>query len=191
VAVKVNVKRVEKAIADLITALGYDVNSPGLKDTPRRVAMFYKQWAEQSKFEWREFDSQQFRNLVIVRHIPFFSLCEHHLLPFFGHISIGYIPEPSCKVVGISKFARLVKAASVGLHTQEEITQTILSSLNKFGLRDCMVVVEAMHTCMAFRGVQTGLGTTVITSAISGVFERMEPRSEFMSLLKQPPVLLK
>jgi GTP cyclohydrolase I len=184
---RVNKEGVKRAIRQLIVALGYNPESQGLRDTPKRVAKFYADWFKQSKFEWREFDAFNYRNMVIVRRIPFFSLCEHHLLPFFGWIHIGYIPSGRrAKIVGISKLVRIVRLVSVGLNTQEVITQRIVDELQKRGIRDCIVVVEAIHTCMALRGVQVGFNTSVSTSAISGVFTEIAPRAEFLSVIGLP-----
>lgn len=186
---QVNEKKVEKAIKQLLLALGYNPSTGGLRKTPYRVAKFYKEWQTLTNLNWREFNATAYRNMVVIRGIPFFSMCEHHILPFFGQASIGYIPKD--KVVGLSKLAWLIKFVTVGLHTQEEITHKVIEILQNKGIKDCIVVIEAVHTCMALRGVNTGFDTTVTTSAISGVFEQAPTREEFFSIIQRRPIFNK
>jgi GTP cyclohydrolase I len=193
VAMKMKPKRqldfnkIKRGIELVIEGLGYTLSSEGLKDTPMRVVRFYKDWLKQSEFNWASFKVESYRNMVVVKHLPFFSLCEHHLLPFFGVGFIGYIPpedKVNRRIVGVSKLVRIVRKCAFGLNTQESITQSVLESLNKNGIKDCAVILEAVHTCMALRGVQTGFDTTMVTSALSGVFlEDSQTRNEFLSIV--------
>jgi len=180
---------IRKAVATIIKAIGEDPNREGLVDTPRRVAEMYAEL-----FMGLDIDPKQelavgyelgHREMVIARDIPFYSMCEHHLLPFYGVAHIGYIPDVSGRVVGLSKLARVVEIMAKRPQIQERMTTDIADAVMD-GLKPSgvAVVIQAEHLCMIMRGVKKP-GSSVITSAIRGAFRtRPESRAEFFSLLQ-------
>lgn len=168
--------------------IGEDENREGLKQTPQRVEeswdFLYSGYSKDPKIALGSvFEQGACDEMVMIKHIEFYSMCEHHILPFFGHISIGYIPDK--KVAGISGLVRLVEIYSRRLQIQERLTtqiaDTIMEILNPKGV---MVVCEAQHLCMNMRGVQKQ-NAKINTSAIRGLFKSdSKTRSEFMQLLK-------
>lgn len=177
---------IKHAIKELLRGLGEDPDREGLKDTPERVAKFYASWLQDSKYEKMTSFSTNHNNLVIVRNIPFYSLCEHHMIPFFGKANIGYIPKT--KMLGLSKLVRILDKHSHRLQVQEHMTDAIAEDIMKIVKPDgAMVVLEAEHLCMSMRGVEVP-GTKTITSCIRGVFvhppEGRNPRQEFLDLIK-------
>ncbi len=189
----INEDEIRKAVATIIKAIGENPGREGLVDTPERVADMYAEL-----FKGLDIDPKQelavgyelgHREMVIVRDIPFYSMCEHHLLPFFGVVHIGYIPDVNGRVVGISKLARVVEIIASRPQIQERMTtdiaDTVMDGLKPSGVA---VVVQAEHLCMIMRGVKKP-GSNIITSAIRGTFRtKAESRAEFFSLLqaKQP-----
>ncbi len=165
--------KVEKAIADLLSALGQDVEREGLKDTPERVARMYEELLRGENESAEEYLSKTFSesgsDLVLEKDIDFSSTCEHHLMPFFGKVHIAYIPNG--KVVGLSKLARVVDVYSRRLQLQErmnaEIADAVFEHLNPKGV---LVVVEGEHTCMTARGVKK-VGSKTVSYAIRGNME--------------------
>ncbi len=179
-------ERLEQAVKAILEEIGEDVNREGLADTPARVARMYKELfggvgIDPASVLNAEFE-EGFNELVIVRDIPFYSMCEHHLIPFFGHAHIGYVP--SGKVSGLSKLARLVEVVSRRPQLQERMVSTIADVLYKeLDPQGVMVVIEAEHLCMTMRGVKKP-GTVTVTSAIRGIFdEDSSLRAEFLSLI--------
>ncbi|MEA1049796.1 GTP cyclohydrolase I FolE [Lamprobacter modestohalophilus] len=179
--------RKEHLIHEMLTEIGEDPQRQGLKRTPLRVAKAldfltsgYAMSAEEiikaALFE------EDVREMVIVRDIEFYSLCEHHMLPFFGHAHVGYLPNG--KVVGLSKIARVVDVFARRLQVQERLTSQVANALmDHLGAHGVAVVVEASHTCMMMRGVQKQNSTTV-SSAMRGTFESdARTRAEFMGFL--------
>ena len=180
---------IKTAVASIIRAIGEDPNREGLVDTPRRVAEMYAELFMGLDIDPREELTVGYeaghREMVIVRDIPFYSMCEHHLLPFYGTAHIGYIPDISGRVVGLSKLARVVEIIASRLQIQErmttEIADAIMDGLNPSGVA---VIVQAEHLCMIMRGVKKP-GSSIITSAIRGAFRtHPESRAEFLSLLQ-------
>jgi len=181
--------KIRAAVASIIEAIGEDPRREGLVDTPGRVAEMYAEL-----FMGIEMDPKEelqvgyelgHREMVIVRDIPFYSMCEHHLLPFYGVAHIGYIPDADGRVVGISKLARVVEIIARRPQIQErmttEIADTIMDGLKPSGVA---VIVQAEHMCMIMRGVKKA-GSAIITSAIRGAFRtRPESRMEFLSLVQ-------
>lgn len=163
--------RAEKAVADLLTALGRDVTSEHLADTPRRVAASLLELLTPRDFAMTTFPNDEgYEELVIVRDIPFHSLCEHHLLPFRGVAHIGYVPGD--RLVGLSKLARVVELFSRDLQVQERLTQQISAFLNEqLTPRGVGVVLEAEHLCMTMRGAQAA-GAITTTTAFTGVLAK-------------------
>ena len=181
--------RIRTAVASIIEAIGEDPNREGLVDTPKRIAEMYVELfmgigvdpREELKVGYEE----GHREMVVVRDIPFYSMCEHHLLPFYGVAHVGYIPSAEGRVVGLSKLARVVEIIASRPQIQErmttEIANAIMDGLEPSGVA---VVVQAEHLCMIMRGIKKP-GSSIITSAIRGAFrDRPASRAEFFSLIQ-------
>lgn len=175
----------EEKIREVLLALqeryGF-FNAEELDNTPKRIVRFLDEWEKNREFTFTVFENEENYDQMVILKVPnFYSMCSHHLLPFFGSVAIGYIPGE--KICGISKLARLVKKYASKPQIQENLTNQILYGLKKdLGTEDIMVVVKARHLCMEMRGVKTQ-SPEMITSAISGVFRKQEPREEFMRLI--------
>ncbi|WP_077618609.1 GTP cyclohydrolase I FolE [Bacillus sinesaloumensis] len=184
----IDYKKIELAVNMILEAIGEDPGREGLVDTPKRVAKMYGEvfsgLQEDPKEYFQTVFGEEHEELVLVKDIPFYSMCEHHLVPFYGHAHVAYIPKGG-KVTGLSKLARAVEAVAKRPQLQERITSTIADSivetLNPHGV---MVVIEAEHMCMTMRGVKKP-GAKTITSAVRGLLQR-DPaaRSEVLSLIK-------
>ena len=181
--------KIKQAARAIIEAIGDDPSREGLIDTPQRLAEMYAELFSGIAVDAREVLSTGFsaghHEMVIVRDIPFHSMCEHHFLPFYGVVHIGYIPNSNGRVVGVSKLARVVEIFSRRLQLQERMTKqiadVIMESLKPDGVA---VVIQAEHLCMVMRGIKKP-GSNVITSAMRGAFEkRPVTRSEFLSLIQ-------
>jgi GTP cyclohydrolase I len=177
--------RVQDLARALLVEMGEDTTREGLRDTPRRVADMYAELTEGYSMNPKEILSKEWHEvtgMVVAKDIEFFSLCEHHILPFYGKAHLGYIP--SRKVVGLSKLVRLVDCYSRRLQLQERMTKQIADAINE-NLRPLgvAVVVQARHLCMEMRGVKSG--ANVLTSEIRGAFERFETRNEFFEMLRK------
>lgn len=180
--------RVAAAVRELLLAVGEDPDRPGLRDTPVRVARAYTEifaglWQEPEEVLATTFDEDH-DELVLVKDIPMYSLCEHHLVPFHGVAHIGYIPGVDGRVTGLSKLARLVEVYARRPQVQERMTSQIADALFKvLEPRGVLVVIEAEHLCMAMRGIRKP-GATTVTSAVRGIFrQNAATRSEAMSLV--------
>ncbi len=180
-----NKARIEAAVKSILVSLGQDIDREGLRGTPRRVAEAYAELTEGYGIDPRkvlEVEFNETTGMVISKDIDFFSLCEHHLLPFFGKVHIGYIPNG--KVVGLSKLARVVECYSRRLQLQERMTMQIADAINSnISPLGVVVVVEAQHLCMKMRGVKTD--SKIVTSEIRGQFQDAKSRQEFFELLKR------
>ena len=183
----VDQRKVEEAVLSIIEAIGEDPKRQGLVGTPSRIAEMYAELFMGIDLDPKEELTVSFEEghheMVILRDIPFYSLCEHHLLPFYGVVHIGYIPKGS--VVGASKLARVVEILSKRPQLQERLTtqiaETIVEALQPDGVA---VVIQAEHMCMTIRGVKKP-GSNIITSATRGLFRtKAATRSEFMSLVQ-------
>jgi|tagenome__1003787_1003787.scaffolds.fasta_scaffold20797041_2 GTP cyclohydrolase I len=174
----------EQAAVALLTALGQPLESTGMADTPRRLAHAFAEMLTPEPFELTTFPNLEgYDELVLVEDIPVTSVCEHHLLPFTGRAHIGYLPGQ--RILGLSKFARVVDFHSRRAQTQERLTQQIAEHLEEQLVpRGVGVVVEAEHSCMALRGVRA-VGSRTVTSALYGTL-RTDPssRAEFLSLTR-------
>jgi GTP cyclohydrolase I len=172
----------ERAAAELLTALGADLGSEGLRDTPRRMVQAYVELLTPQPFHPTTFPNDAgYDELVLVRSIPFHSLCMHHMLPFHGVAHVGYLPGP--RIIGLSKLARVVELLARDLQVQERLTTQIADWIQEqLEPRGIGVVLEAEHLCMSLRGVQA-FGATTVTSALHGVV-RDDPRTrqEFLAL---------
>ena len=180
-------ERIAAAVREMLEAIGEDTAREGLRRTPLRVAEMYAELFAGLAMDPQEILRTSFEerheDVVVLRDIPFHSLCEHHLLPFFGNVQVGYIPNG--RVAGLSKIARVVDAFAWRPQLQERLTgqvaDCILETLRPDGMA---VVVEAEHLCLSLRGVKKP-GTRVVTSAVRGQFERSAvTRSEFLSLVQ-------
>ena len=181
--------RIMTAVTSIIEAIGEDPDREGLVDTPTRVAEMYAELFAGINTDPREELKVGFeeghREMVILRDIPFYSMCEHHLLPFYGVAHIGYLPDVQGRVVGLSKIARVVEIVASRPQIQERMTTDIADAIMD-GLKPSgvAVVVQAEHMCMIMRGVKKP-GSNIITSAIRGAFRtHPETRTEFFSLLQ-------
>jgi GTP cyclohydrolase I len=180
---------IQKAVVSILRAIGESPEREGLVDTPRRIADMYEELFSGLHQDPRQllatgFDEEDHKEMVVVKDIPFESLCEHHLMPFHGRAHIGYIPQG--RIVGISKIARLVEMLARRPQVQERLTSQIADLLMD-GLQasGAGVVIEAIHLCMTMRGVRKP-GSKVVTSASRGLFrENPSTRAEFLSLLRR------
>jgi GTP cyclohydrolase I len=176
----------ESAAADLLRALGADLADESLRDTPRRMAAAYAELLTPEPFNATTFPNDgEYDELVVVRDIPFHSLCEHHLLPFVGTAHVGYIPGE--RIVGLSKLARVVDHFARNLQVQERLTTQISRWFEReLSPKGVGVVLEAEHMCMSLRGT-TKPGTRTVTSALHGLV-RDDPRTrqEFLALTGRP-----
>ncbi|NNU90429.1 GTP cyclohydrolase I FolE [Anoxybacillus sp. CHMUD] len=185
---QMNVQQIEQAVRLILEAIGEDPNREGLLDTPKRVAKMYAEvfsgLTEDPKVHLQTVFSEDHEELVLVKDIPFYSMCEHHLVPFFGVAHVAYIPRGG-KVTGLSKLARTVETVARRPQLQERITATvadaIMETLEPHGV---MVVVEAEHMCMTMRGVKKP-GAKTVTTAVRGTFATDDKaRSEILALIK-------
>ena len=178
---------VRDAVRRIIEAIGEDPSREGLLDTPRRIAEMYEELFTGLHEDPREVLSTSFqephREMIILKNIPFYSLCEHHFLPFHGQAHVGYVPQG--RIVGASKIARVVDILARRPQLQERLTGQVADAITEGLSPDGVaVVIEAEHLCMTMRGVQKP-GTTLITSAIRGAFRRRAvTRSEFLALVR-------
>jgi len=181
-------KKAEKAVRDMLLALGIDVSQKDLRATPRRVAEMYSEIFDGiGRDPSRELEvvlDQKHEEIVLLKGIPLYSVCEHHLLPFIGKASIAYIPKNG-RVTGLSKLARVVDILSRRPQVQERLTTQIADIImTKLKPQGCMVVIEAEHLCMSMRGVKMP-GTKTVTSAVRGIFQKNEKtRAETLALMK-------
>jgi GTP cyclohydrolase I len=177
----INQAEIKSAVTTIIKAIGENPNREGLKDTPRRVAEMYTEL-----FVGLEMDPKKeltvgfeegHREMVILRDIPFHSMCEHHLLPFYGVVHIGYLPNASGRVVGASKLARVVEVFAKRLQIQERMTTQIADAIVEGLQPDGVgVIVQAEHLCMIMRGIKKP-GSTIVTSALRGVLRHRRATS--------------
>ena len=170
----VDIERIERNVREILEAIGEDPERNGLLDTPRRVAKMYSELFEGLHSDPTEHlkvtFEEQHDEMVMVRDIPFTSLCEHHLVPFMGKAHLAYIPGESGRITGLSKLARTVEGFARRLQVQERMTAQIADALDRvLEPRGALVVIEAEHLCMAMRGVRKP-GTVTVTSAVRGIF---------------------
>lgn len=176
-------ERVKKLVRELIIELGEDPTREGLRETPERMANMYNEI-----FGGYESDSElsvQFSedsDVVVAKDIQFYSMCEHHMLPFFGKIHIAY--SPNGRVFGISKLVRLVEKYAKRLQIQERLTKNIADELHSQGVKGVVVVADAEHLCMKMRGVRNDARMT--SSAFRGIYENKEEKESILTMIRKP-----
>lgn len=179
-----NKNRIKKLVRELIIEMGEDPTREGLRETPERISEMYEEI-----FGGYDIDSElsvQFSedsDVVIAKDIKFYSMCEHHILPFFGKIHIAY--SPNGRVFGISKLVRLVEKYSKRLQIQERLTKEIADELHSQGVKGVVVMAEAEHLCMRMRGVRND--ATMTTAAFRGIYEKKDERDNIVALIRKRP----
>jgi len=178
--------RIERAVREILAAVGEDPDREGLKETPARVARMYAELFaglhEDPRKHLQKFFTEKYDEMVLVRDISFNSTCEHHLLPFMGKAHVGYVPAG--RVLGLSKLARVVDVVARRPQVQERMTETIANLLmEELEAKGVAVVIEATHACMTIRGIRKP-GSLCVTSAMKGIFRsNLSSRSEVMNLI--------
>ncbi len=182
----VDLVRIERAVREILFAVGEDPDREGLRETPARVARMYAELfsglRDDPRVHLKKFFTEKYDEVVLVRDISFNSTCEHHMMPFIGKAHIGYMPDG--RVVGLSKLARVVECVARRPQVQERMTEEIANLLiEELEVKGVAVVIEAVHTCMTVRGVRKP-GSVCVTSAMKGIF-RSNPssRAEIMTLI--------
>ena len=183
----VDIERIEAAVAEILEALGEDPQRDGLLRTPARVAKMYAEVFAGLREDPEHHLEVQFEaghdEMVMVKDIPFYSMCEHHLLPFVGQAHVAYVPGEHGKITGLSKLARLVEAYARRPQVQERLTSQVADKLMQaLDPRGALVVIEAEHLCMSMRGVQKP-GSLTLTSAVRGIFLSDATRAEAFQLI--------
>jgi GTP cyclohydrolase IA len=182
-------EKIKKAVKEILEAIGEDPNRDGLQDTPRRVAEMYGEIFQglhkNAKKDLKVGFELGHREMVVLKDIPFYSMCEHHLLPFFGIAHVGYIPAKNGRIVGISKIARVVETIARRPQVQERMTTDIVDTIFKtLHATGAGVVLQAEHMCMIMRGIKKP-GSNVVTSALRGTFKTDGvTRAEFFSIIQ-------
>ena len=179
-------ERIKKLVRELIAEIGEDPTREGLTKTPERVADAYKEifggYDSNSELSVQFSEDSE---VVVVRDIQFYSMCEHHILPFFGKIQLAYTPNG--RVFGISKLVRLVEKYSKRLQIQERMTKNIADELFSNGVKGVAVIAQAEHLCMKMRGVRNNANVT--TAAFRGIFEKKEEKESIIQIIKNPSKL--
>lgn len=188
-APEVDRPRIEAAVREILAAIGEDPDRDGVLDTPARVARMYAEVCAGLHHDPQDHLATSFEadhdEIVLVRDIPFYSLCEHHLVPFFGTAHVGYIPNTDGRITGLSKLARVVDGYAKRPQVQERLTAQVADAVEEvLEPRAVLVILRAEHLCMSMRGVRKA-GSSTVTSAVRGVFrEDMASRIEAMRLLE-------
>ena len=189
IASAVDQDRIAKAMREILEAIGEDPDRDGLRDTPSRVARMYAETCaglhEDPAHHLRVTFDADHDEMVMVRDIPLYSMCEHHLVPFFGHAHVAYIPNTDGRVTGLSKLARLVDGFARRPQVQERLTAQVANAIEAALVpRGVLVVIEAEHLCMAMRGIRKP-GASTVTSAVRGVFrDDVSARMEAMQFVE-------
>jgi len=182
-------RKIEAGVRLLIEGIGEDPGRPGLRRTPQRVAAMFAEifsgLAESPEDILTPMEGEKHDEMVLLRNIPFYSVCEHHLLPFSGHAHIAYIPEGG-RIVGISSLARALEVFAKRPQVQERLTTQLADQImKKLKPKGCMVILDAEHLCMSMRGIKKP-GSTVVTSAVRGIFRtKQSTREELLQLIKK------
>jgi GTP cyclohydrolase I len=184
---QIDLERIEKAVREILLAVGEDPDREGLVDTPSRVGRMYRELlsgvAEDPKRHVKSVFDEKYDEIVLLRDIPFYSICEHHLMPFIGKAHVGYVP--SGRVLGVSKLGRIVDCFAHRLQVQERLTVQIADFImENVRPKGVAVVIEASHSCMTIRGIRKP-GSVMVTSALRGLFMRdPRSRSEVLGLMR-------
>ena len=182
-------QRIERAVREILAAVGEDPDREGLLETPARVARMYAEvfsgLHKDPRIHLKRVFSESYDEIVLLKDIEFQSMCEHHLLPFHGRAHVGYLPDG--KVVGLSKMARVVDEVARRPQVQERMTETIANMMEQeLGARGVVVMIEASHSCMTMRGIRKS-GSMCVTSAMRGVFrDNLSSRAEILGLIMNP-----
>jgi len=183
VCVLMDEERIKKLVRELIIEIGEDPTREGLTKTPERIANVYKEifggYDSNSELSVQFSEDSE---VVVVRDIQFYSMCEHHMLPFFGKIQLAY--SPNGRIFGISKLVRLVEKYSRRLQIQERMTKNIADELYSHGVKGVAVITEAEHLCMKMRGVKND--ASVSSAAFRGIYERKEEKETIVNIIKNP-----
>jgi GTP cyclohydrolase I len=180
-------ERIAHHVRGILTTLGLDIGDPNLKETDRRVAKLYLEMfhglEEGARPKVTTFPNEEgYQHMVMEKQIPFYSMCAHHLVPFYGHAHIAYIPRD--RILGLSKFARILEFYAKRPQLQERLTEQVVTFLvEELCPQGAMVVIEARHLCVEMRGVKKP-GALTVTSALRGVFHQRPVREEFLDLLR-------
>jgi GTP cyclohydrolase I len=180
--------KVEKAVTMILEAIGEDTEREGLRGTPQRIANMYEEifdgiGIEPQKYLFTQFTEDKHGEMVIVKDIPIYSMCEHHMLPFVGRAHIAYIPKNGV-ITGLSKLARVAEAYAHRLQLQERMTSQIADALMEMlDPQGVLVIIEAEHMCMTMRGIRKA-GSLTVTSAVRGTFHHNVTRNEALKLIK-------
>ena len=181
-------EKIVKAVREILQAVGDDPSRADLKETPQRVAQMYEEVlsgiGQDPAKQLEVLLSEEHDEVVLVKNIPLYSICEHHILPFIGRAHVAYVPQGN-RVTGLSKLARVVDVLAKRLQVQERLTTQIADVImKKLKPKGVMVVLEAEHLCLSMRGVKKP-GTTTVTSAVRGVFRKnSKTRAETLALIK-------
>jgi GTP cyclohydrolase I len=184
-----NLKKIEKGVRLILEGIGEDPERPGLKDTPDRVARMYQEIFSGLETPTEELlktiEGESHDEMVLLKDIPFYSVCEHHLLPFIGKVHVAYIPSGG-KIVGLSELVKAVEVLAKRLQVQERLTTQLADLImNKLKPKGAMVIVDAEHLCISMRGVKTP-GSRTVTSAVRGIFRtKQSTRDELLELIKK------
>ena len=184
-------RRVAGHVRGILTELGLDLTDPNLRETDERVARMYAEMfsglREGARPQVTTFPNEEkYSAMVMEKQIPFYSMCAHHLVPFYGHAHIAYIPNE--RILGLSKFARILEFYAKRPQLQERLTEQVVTYFEeKLRPQGAMVVIEARHLCVEMRGVKKP-GALTVTSAIRGIFHQRPVREEFLDLLRRPEV---
>jgi GTP cyclohydrolase I len=184
---KMNTKKIEEGVRLILDGIGEDKERPGLKDTPARVAKMFAEIFAGLKIPEEDLlkpiEGESHDEMVLLKDIPFYSVCEHHLLPFIGKAHIAYIP--SGRIVGLSELAKALEHLAKRPQVQERLTAQLADMImDKLKPRGCMVVVDAEHLCMSMRGIKKP-GSRTVTSAVRGTFRtKQSTREEMLALIK-------
>jgi len=182
--------KIEQGVRLLLEGIGEDLEREGLRDTPKRVAAMYEEIfhgiGRDPKDVLKVTFEENHEEMVLVKDIPFYSVCEHHMMPFVGKAHVAYIPGTDGRITGISKLARVVDVVSRRLQVQERLTTQVADTLMKcLKPRGVMVVIEAEHLCMSMRGINKP-GSVTVTSAVRGIFKtKLNSRQEVLALINK------
>ncbi len=183
-------KMIEEGVRLILEGIGEDTNREGLKGTPRRVAEMYEEIfsgiGQDPSTELGSMFDENHDEIILVKDIPFYSVCEHHMVPFIGKAHIAYVPSKAGKIIGLSKLTRVLDIVAKRLQVQERLTSIVADTImKKINPRGVLVIVEAEHLCMSMRGVKKP-NTLTVTSAVRGLFrENPASRAEVLALIKQ------